>query len=142
MAIICTGYIPTTGNVAWRQKSTSSAELGSVAHLHAERAAFTRLPRSSVYLLVQNAYPCESCQAHFKGESLVGHSIVLKVEANEGSYSADHFTNSAGKPNLNGSVPCVIHYHGGVATYVTITDVMAGRSDRPPAGFPRIPDLP
>jgi len=140
MPINCDGYIVTESN-EWRQKGNGQAKIKDVSSNHAERVAWGKLPKSTAYLLVQNAYPCADCHNYFKGQSLNNHSIIIKVEANEGAYSSDHFNDVRGRPILNGSIPCIIYYHKGNAHYVTITDVMAGGSGDPPNGFPNIPDI-
>jgi hypothetical protein len=143
MAITCEGYVVNANTQQWRRAGNGSAGLKSKANVHAERVAFGQLPTSSAYLLLQNAYPCSDCHAHFKAVSLNGRSVVIKVEANEGNYSAEHFTDGAGHPILKGSVPCVIYYHEGRASYVTMSDVITGGSAaaKPPAGFPAIPEI-
>jgi hypothetical protein len=134
MPVTCNGYVVNTQGTGWRAKGNGSAALGSAATAHAERSAFNSLPTSTVYLLVQNAYPCNVCHAHFLGESLAGHSVIIKVTANEGAYSADHGF------GLNGSVPCIIYYHLGTARYTTISHAMAGTAG-PHTNFPAHPSI-
>jgi hypothetical protein len=140
MPVTCEGFVASESG--WRQKSNGSAERGSRATDHAERVAWAKLPGSAAFLLVQNAYPCCDCHQFFKGESLKGHAIVIKVDDNQGDYSADHFQDARGRPILRGSLPCIIYYFNGVSTHVTMSDAMAGRASGPPANFPAIPDLP
>jgi hypothetical protein len=140
MTINCSGYI--VKNDRWAYQADDAAELNSAANKHAERVAWDKLPQAPAYLLVQNAYPCRDCHEAFKAKSMNDHAIIIKVEDNKGSYSSDHFQDASGHPILRGSVPCVIYYFNGQASYVTISDVMAGRSGDPPTGFPLIPDIP
>jgi hypothetical protein len=139
MTIQCTGYVISAAG-AWAKKGDGSAALKSESHLHAERVAWGKLPTSTAYLLVQNAFPCTDCHIYFKGESK-NHNIVIKVEANDGAYSAEHFKNAKGLPILKGATPCVIYYRNEVATYVNASIVMGGGSGDPPAGFPAIPEI-
>jgi hypothetical protein len=140
MAVDCYGYVP-NGDGGWRQKTSGSAQLTAAQDQHAERKAWVGLPAAPVYLLVQNAYPCSHCHAYFKAQSMA-HDIVIKVEGNAGNYSMEHLTDQKGRAIIHGSVPCVIYYRGGVATYVTITDAMTGRDSGPPPGFAAMPPLP
>ena len=133
MTINCVGYVLNASG-AWSQKGTGSAELGSSQNVHAERGAWGALPNSTVYLLVQNAFPCAPCHAWFQAQSANGHSIIIKVTANNGSYSADHHF------GLKGGVPCIIFYHGGTARYDSISHTMAGTGGAHP-NFPAYPDI-
>lgn len=133
MTVTCEGYV--LNNNRWVHKCKGSAQLKSSASEHAERATWGKLPSATCYALVQNAYPCHSCHSYFMAESLNGHAIIIKIEANEGAYSADHGF------GMKGSVPCIIYYHGGQASYCTITDVMQG-GGQPPQGFPTFPEVP
>jgi hypothetical protein len=140
MTIHCTGYIVSAAK-AWQQKATGDAALKSDSHAHAERIAWGRLPSSTAYLLVQNAFPCADCHTYFKGQSK-NHDIVIKVEANDGAYSSDHFKDAQGHPILKGATPCLIYYRREAVHYVSATTVMGGGSGEPPAGFATIPDIP
>lgn len=133
MAITCTGYVINASG-AWARKGAGSAALGSAQSMHAERAAFGALPTSTVYLLVQDAFPCGPCHAWLQAQSGNGHSIVVKVTANNGAYSADHGF------GLKGGTPCIIYYHGGTARYDSISHTMAGTGGAHP-NFPVYPDI-
>lgn len=144
MTVTCRGYVVNgTGN-GWRTKSAwdDTADLKASTHNHAERKVWRLLDTSGAYLLIQNAYPCADCHAFFLGESQNGHSVIIKVEGNQGAYSAVHIQNIDGKAVLNGPKECIIYYQAGQASFVTMSSVMAGQSGDAPANFPTIPDLP
>ncbi|MES2297194.1 MAG: hypothetical protein V4582_09130 [Pseudomonadota bacterium] len=134
MPVNCDGYVINGGGDGWRRRGGGVAALGAAAMVHAERGAFGQLPASACYLLVQNAFPCATCHAYFMGQSLAGHSVIIKVTANEGAYSADHGF------GLRGGVPCVIYYHAGTARYDSITHAMAGTGGAH-AAFPAHPSI-
>jgi hypothetical protein len=50
---------------------------------------FSALPEASVYLIVQNAFPCAVCHDYFLSESKTS-PVIIKVTDNEGQYSLDH----------------------------------------------------
>ncbi len=133
MPVVCTPYV--VGDGKWKEvkKAKSAAELKASDEMHAERQSFAKIDVTSTsYLLVQNAYPCHKCHKHFLTQSGAphGHSVIVKVTENDGQYSADHGL------GFNGSVPCIIYYYGGKATYSNITNRAAA-----PAGFPPHPEF-
>jgi hypothetical protein len=133
MPIDCEGYIINSSK-AWSRKAEGSAALKAKPDAHAERQAWGKLPGSTAHLLVQNAFPCSPCHAFFLAQSKNGHSIIIKVTANEGAYSADHGL------GLKVVTPYIIYYHAGTAQYDSLSLRMKGGGGAH-AAFPAHPDF-
>lgn len=134
MAINTELYLPTTSN-GWRQQDHNAVTgVTKSASAHSERALFERnRSKGSVFLFVQNAFPCAECHNYFKLQTKNGSiSIIFKIMANEGSYSADHGL------GLNGSTPRIIYYYKGNSKMVSMS---SRGDDAPPIGFPAHPDV-
>jgi hypothetical protein len=135
MAITCTGYVVNSGGTGWTEKGDGSAEVKDSHSYHAERKAWGKLPASTAYLMVQDAFPCSDCHSYFLAESQNGHSVIIKVTANHGAYSAEHGF------GLKGSTPCIIYYHGGTARYDSVSHRLAGGAGGAHGTFPAHPDF-
>ncbi|MCA9684560.1 MAG: hypothetical protein KC457_20410, partial [Myxococcales bacterium] len=118
----------------WQNKGSNAVNsVGSNKASHSERQLYNdNKGRSSLFLIVQDAFPCEHCHAFFIQES-ASKSIAFKITANNGNYSADHGL------GLNGSTPRIIYYHGGQAKMVSMSS--RGAEAEPPLGFPAHPDF-
>jgi hypothetical protein len=136
MPITSYGYVVNSTASGWTQKGTASADLKDKHGNHAERAVWGKLPTSTPYFFVQDAFPCAECHAYFLAEALAGSSIIFKVTANNGSYSADHGL------GMKTSTPCMIYYHAGTARYDSLGQRMAGGAAAlgPHTAFPAHPD--
>jgi hypothetical protein len=136
MAIEVHGYTPNSSGTAWQlRKSGNLSGVGSSDMNHCERVVYGSLPSSTVYFLLQNAFPCFKCHAHFLSQSSAGHSIIVKVTKDEGTYSLDHKQTPT---SLKGpATPQIIYYYNNTATYVGMTSVAKG----PPATFPAHPEV-
>ncbi len=131
MAIEVSGYTPNVDR--WQQRRNGAHQGNNrVAADHAERQVFNNLPAATVYLLLQNAFPCHICHTYFLAQSVQGHATIIKVTANEGNYSADHGY------GLNGSVPQILYYYQGNCKYVGL---FSRNDSDPPNGFPAHPDF-
>ncbi|HSH65059.1 MAG TPA: hypothetical protein VLB84_04490 [Bacteroidia bacterium] len=136
MAIETVLYSPIKGNNGWRQMGINSVTtVNSNKASHSERHLFNTYDtgKNSLFLIVQNAYPCEYCHDFFKEQSRTGKSIIFKITANSGNYSSDHGM------GLHGSVPCIIYYHNGDFKRVSMSS--RGQEINPPNGFPETPDF-
>lgn len=136
MAIDTVLYSPTTGNSGWRQMGTNTVTtVNSNKASHSERHLYSvfNTGKNSLFLIVQNAYPCEHCHDFFKEQSRTGKSIIFKITGNSGNYSSDHGM------GLHGSVPCIIYYHKGDFKRVSMSS--RGPEMYPPQGFPASPDF-
>src|SRR5262245_29925302 len=81
------------------------------AKQHAEMTKLDQLDGYTPILIVQDAFPCENCHHAFLTKSNKT-NIIVKVEKNEGTYSADHKL-----PDKVG-LPVIIYYTKGKASYV------------------------
>jgi len=94
---------------------------------HSEIVVYNALGKKDAggpFLIKQDAFPCHECDGKFLGQAL---SILVKVTANNGKYSADH---GLGQNPAATIYPYYIWYHGGAKTAGTVLA---------PAGFPAIP---
>ncbi|MBB5886925.1 hypothetical protein DYQ93_05905 [Xanthomonas sp. LMG 8992] len=94
---------------------------------HSEIGVYNALGKKAAagpYLIVQDAFPCAVCDATFKKQAL---PVLVKVTANNGSYSADQ---GLGLNPPASIYPYYLWYHNGAKTAGTATA---------PAGFPAIP---
>lgn len=106
---------------SWKNGVQGNGNLGSNARNHGEQKAYAAQNRqnSTVFLIVQNAFPCAECHQHFRQRTNgTGMSVIIRVTANHGSYATDH-------PVDHRAPPKSIYYHNGAATYGVA-----------PAGFP------
>ncbi|QIZ45784.1 hypothetical protein [Dickeya zeae] len=129
MAINTDIYLPMTSG-GWRhQGSNAVTSVSSSITSHSERALFENTKgKGTLFLIVQDAFPCCHCHEYFKKETQDGKkSIIFKITANNGNYSADHGL------GLNASTPRIIYYHLGNSKMISMSS--AG-DDTPPAGFP------
>jgi hypothetical protein len=81
---------------------------GHNTHNHAERAAYRAHNQGTVFLIVQNAFPCPDCHTYFTNQT--GYSVIIRVTDDHGGYSADH-------PAGHRTTPKTIYYRNGAATY-------------------------
>jgi hypothetical protein len=138
MAINSEGYTPNEANTKWMRRITGQHQGNNRRAIdHAERQVFASLNKSvSAYLILQNAFPCAKCHEFFIAESTrLNCAVIIKVTADEGSYSLDHTAYRDGK---RPGFPHVIYYFRGKAKYVGVSS--AG-DDAPPDGFPEHPDF-
>jgi hypothetical protein len=136
MAIEVSGYIPNSTGAAWSHRlSHRLTGVGSSDANHCERVVYNSLPSATVYFLLQNAFPCYKCHAHFLSQSSAGHNIIVKVTKDEGTYSLDHKQTPTAKSGP--AAPQIIYYHANTATYVGMTSVATG----PPGTFPAHPSI-
>lgn len=136
MGIEVTGYTPNTSGTSWTQRRAHTlAGVGASDASHCERVVYSSLPSATVYFLLQNAFPCYKCHAHFLSQSSAGHEIIVKVVKDEGTYSLDHKQTPTAKKGP--AAPHIIYYHANTATYVGMTSAATG----PPRGFPAHPSI-
>ena len=128
MAINTYGYV--SNGSSWKQRATQSVT-SQGKQTHSEISVYNSLGatgKAAPYLILQNAFPCSECDTKFIGASARG-SIVFKITANEGSYSADH-----GLGQVYATFPTYIWYHNGAKTIGT---AVANQ----PATFPICPNI-
>ncbi|GLQ91207.1 hypothetical protein [Dyella acidisoli] len=127
MAINTEGFRVKNGS--WKSEASQSvAKQGK--QTHSEIVVYNALGQKNAggpFLIKQDAFPCSECDGKFTGQSI---SVVFKITANNGSYSADH---GLGQVMGAHQFPYYIWYHGGTKT--------AGTNQAAPAGFPAIPNV-
>ncbi|HTF95562.1 MAG TPA: hypothetical protein VL995_05495 [Cellvibrio sp.] len=133
MTIVVNAYelVKDRDRLSWRNKYNGGVGNKRKDDEHAERLAYESVMarNPSVVHLVQNGFPCTTCDDFFKKAST---PIVMLVTANEGKYSKDH------KLPADVACPVVIYYYKGTKKVVG----MWSRSDsEPPAGFPEHADI-
>ncbi len=129
MTIESQGYEINGAGIRWSSKGKPQRTGNrDRVNQHAEQLAYGFLRGAGPYLLVQNAFPCDGCDAFFIGSSKKGHAIIIHVEADEGGYAAT--LGLAGAP-----LPTTLYYFNGARTVVNA----AGGA--PPADFPAHPAI-
>ncbi|TYL42982.1 MULTISPECIES: hypothetical protein [Dickeya] len=109
MAINTEIYCPTESG-SWRsQGSNAVTKVNKSIFSHSERALFEdKKAKGSLFLIVQDAFPCADCHEYFKKETQDGKkSIIFKIVGNNGCYSAEHGL------GLETTTPKFIYYHLG-----------------------------
>jgi len=84
-------------NGSWTEGGSGSAELGSGAASHAERAAYAAMKTAvgknkAFYLFTQNAFPCYKCLEFYEAEPADSYFIFI-ISEDQGSYSSDNGLN-------------------------------------------------
>lgn len=129
MAINTVGYFVDKGAWKTKKKDLESSISGQGKQMHSEIVVYNALGNKSSagpFLIVQDAFPCSVCDGKFIGQAK---SVLFKITANNGNYSADHGLSMVLAAT---SFPYYIWYHGGVKTKGT---------NIAPAGFPVVPDF-
>jgi hypothetical protein len=120
-------YTPDTNN-KWRRRGANNVTGVNRSHFtHSERQLLGQYPDNLV-LIVQDAYPCNFCHAHFIEQSR-NRAIIFKITPDNGQYSKDHGF-------VRGPIPCLIYYFHGTAVYVSMTN-----RNPLPTSFPVHPDF-
>ena len=130
MTVTSYGHYPASGTWNTNKKLEGEADMKAKANSHAEILVFKKLDQSrdeTVYLITQNAFPCDKCHAWFK-KHIGTKSVIIKVEDDQGSYSMYHAMTAPI------AYPQYFFYRGGTATQ--------NATGAAPAGFPATPALP
>ncbi len=149
MGVICKPYYIVLNTESWKGSQEGFSDKGQ-PHTHAERFAMSFLEQTLEYhkvkthtatvLLVQNAFPCmDGCHGWLSQRSLHYRYIYVRVDDDQGDYSAGHLGNGLVKKPGESLTPRVIYYTGGVAKYlkastakalVNIPDIWAAKAGK------------
>lgn len=125
MGVNCQPYY-STDNANWRASLLGYGNKGK-PNVHAERYAMSNLTqtlnaakvvwKNATVLLIQNAFPCmdtNGCHDWLCGQSNYYAYIYVRVDADQGSYSAAHVMNGL----WEGGYPRLIYYNNGTGKYL------------------------